>query len=60
MSHSQLTQELMFRIRGSRMLPNFTCHKAVHLKIHWYFTIIWWPESKNHCLFASGHSVLEA
>ena len=53
--------------RGSRMFPNFTCHKAIDLKIHWplcklqcNFVIIWWPESENYWSWASDHCILEA
>ena len=45
----------------------FTCHNAKYLKIHWlfcklhcHFVIIWWPESENHWLWASGQCILES
>ena len=52
--------------RGSRILANFTCNKAIDLQIHWpfyklhcNFVIIWWPESENHWPGALGHCILE-
>ena len=48
------------------MFPNFTCHKAIDLKIHWPFcklhcdfVTIWWFKFENHWPWASCHCILE-
>ena len=51
----------------SIIFPNFTCQRAIYLKIHWLvcklhynFVIIWWPEFENHWPCTASHCVLEA
>ena len=41
-------------VRDSRIFQNFTCYKAIVLKIHWpfcklhcNFVNIWWPETTD-------------